>query len=398
VRVLLALTYYRPHISGLTVYVERLARALVEAGHAVTVLTSRYDDSLPRESEDDGVRVVRVPVAARVGKGVVMPTHGRTAGRLIAEHDVLSIHVPQLEAAALAFRARLHRRPSIMTYHCDLRLPAGLLNRAADGVVAVSNRMCAKWADAVVVYTEDYAERVPLLRGVRHKREVIPPPVVMPSPSAAAVAAFRRHHRLVAPDGSPRPTIGMASRFAAEKGIDVLIAALPALISRFPDLQVAFAGQHEDIVGEADYRRRLAEPIRSLGARWRFCGQLDPVDEMPSFLGALDCLVLPSVNSTESFGLVQVEAMLCGTPVVASDLPGVRTVVRATGMGEIAPPGNAAALAESIGKVLEQRRDYIRPRSSIEREYSLGTTVDRYTSVFERLADARVEWPSEEAA
>jgi glycosyltransferase involved in cell wall biosynthesis len=398
VRVLLALTYYRPHISGLTVYVERLSKALVEAGHTITVLTSRYEDSLPRESEDDGVRIVRAPVAARVGKGVLMPAHGRTAGRLIAEQDVVSIHVPQLEAAALALRARLHRRPSVMTYHCDLRLPAGLFNRAADSVVAVSNRVCAKLADAVVAYTEDYAQSVPLLRGVREKLEVIPPPVVMPSPSHAAVASFRRRHGLVSPDGSPHATIGMASRFASEKGIDVLIAALPRLIARFPDLQVAFAGPYEDIVGERDYRSRLAEPIRGLGDRWRFCGPLDPVAEMPAFLGALDCLVLPSVNSTESFGLVQVEAMLCGTPVVASDLPGVRTVVRTTGMGEIAPPGEPAALAEAVGRVLEQRDSYVRPRSAIEHEYALGTTVRRYESLFERLVGAAAAWPSEEAA
>jgi glycosyltransferase involved in cell wall biosynthesis len=386
-RVLLALTYYRPHISGLTVYVERLSKALAEEGHDVTVLTSRYDDSLPRESREGGVRVVRVPVAARVGKGVIMPLHGRTAGRLIVEHDVVSIHVPQFEAAALALRARAHRRPSVMTYHCDLRLPAGVVNRAADRVVAVSNRLCANLANSVVAYTEDYAESVPLLRGAREKLEVIGPPVVMPSPTAQEVAMFRRRHGLVAKKGSPRPTIGLAGRFAAEKGIDVLLAALPTLIVRYPDLQIVFAGPHENIVGERDYRRRLAEPIRRLGDRWQFCGPLDPVTEMPAFLGALDCLVLPSVNSTESFGLVQVEAMLCGTPVVASALPGVRTVVSTTGMGELAPPGDAAALAEAIGRVLDERQKYVRPREEIERAYSVETTVGRYTSLFEQLLE-----------
>jgi glycosyltransferase involved in cell wall biosynthesis len=275
-----------------------------------------------------------------------------------------------------------------MTYHCDLRLPSGLLNRAAGRVVALSNRVCARLTDAVVAYTDDYADAVPLLRRMREKLEVIPPPVVMPSPSPEAVATVRRRHALVSPDGTRPPTIGMASRFASEKGIDVLVAALPALIARFPELQVAFAGPYENIVGEEDYRRRLAAPIASLGDRWRFCGPLDPVAEMPAFLGALDCLVLPSVNSTESFGLVQVEAMLCGTPVVASDLPGVRTVVRTTGMGETTPPGNAAALAGAVGRVLERKESYTQPRSAIEREYALETTVRRYESLFERLTGA----------
>jgi glycosyltransferase involved in cell wall biosynthesis len=378
VRVLLALTYYRPHISGLTIYVERLATALAARGHEVTVLTSQYDRALPREASEHGVRVVRVPVAFRVGKGVVMPSYGRVATRLVRSHDVLSIHVPQFDAAGLALRARLFRRPALLTYHCDLQLPPGLLNRVADRVVAGSNHAAAVLATRIVAYTNDYAESTPLLRRFREKVEVVPPPVVMPLPDSRAVEHFRRSHGILRPDGTRRPTIGMAARFAAEKGIDVLLAALPILKRRFPDLQVLFAGQYEDLLGEERYRARLAGGIEALGDRWRFLGPLDPAVEMPAFLAALDCLVVPSVNSTESFGLVQVEAMLCGTPVVASALPGVREVVRRTGMGASVPPGDSAALAEAVGHVLARPERYVRPRPEIERLYDLSVTVDRY--------------------
>ena len=64
-RVLFVLTYYRPHVSGLTIYVEHLARALAARGHQVTVLTSHYQRNLAYEEMLDGVRVVRVPVAFR---------------------------------------------------------------------------------------------------------------------------------------------------------------------------------------------------------------------------------------------------------------------------------------------------------------------------------------------
>ena len=72
-RILAALTYYRPYISGLTIYAERLARALVQRGHAVTVLTMRHDDALPPDEVVDGVRIVRAPVLARLGKGLLAP-------------------------------------------------------------------------------------------------------------------------------------------------------------------------------------------------------------------------------------------------------------------------------------------------------------------------------------
>ena len=69
-KILTVLTYYRPHTSGLTIYAERLARAFVKRGHQVTVMTTQYDSSLPREETMDGVKVIRVPVALRVSEGL----------------------------------------------------------------------------------------------------------------------------------------------------------------------------------------------------------------------------------------------------------------------------------------------------------------------------------------
>jgi len=134
-RILQVLTYYRPWISGLTIYVERLARGLAKQGHQVTVLTSQYDPALPLAETKDGVVIVRVPVAARVSKGVVMPSFGFMARWLMAGHDVLHMHLPQFDAAGLAINARIKSKPSLFTYHCDVFLPAGLVNRVAQPVV-----------------------------------------------------------------------------------------------------------------------------------------------------------------------------------------------------------------------------------------------------------------------
>ena len=73
-KVLMVLTYYHPHWTGLTAYAKRLAEGLVRRGHAVTVLTSRHLPSLPQEEFLEGVRVVRLPVAGRISRGVVMPS------------------------------------------------------------------------------------------------------------------------------------------------------------------------------------------------------------------------------------------------------------------------------------------------------------------------------------
>jgi glycosyltransferase involved in cell wall biosynthesis len=377
-RLLTALTYYRPYVSGLTVYVERLAQAWARAGHQVTVLTSQYDPRLAPHELVAGVEIVRVPVALRVSKGVIMPTIGREAGRRIRQADVVSLHLPQFDAAGIAVRARLHRKPVVLTYHCDLRLPPGLLSPPAMVAVDLANRIAAAAADSIVAYTDDFARHTRFLARRHAKLRVIPPPVEVVEPPADALAEFCRGL-----DGH-RPTIGMAARLATEKGVEYVVAAMPRILERHPQARVLFAGQYESVLGEADYARRLAPLIAGLGEHWKFLGVLDP-QRMALFFRACDVTVLPSLNSTESFGLVQIESMLCGTPVVASDLPGVRQPVLSTGMGRIIPRRDAAALSEAVLDVLDHREQMKVDAENLRAIYSPAAVAGQYLELFEEL-------------
>ncbi|HHH40627.1 MAG TPA: glycosyltransferase family 1 protein [Chloroflexi bacterium] len=384
-RILFVLTYYRPHVSGLTIYVERLARAMARRGHTVTVLTSQYDRTLPREEVRDGVRVVRAPVLFRVSKGVIMPTFGLLATRLVRQHDVISLHLPQFDAAGVALRGRLMGKPTTLTYHCDLSLPPGLFNRFVNRVVDVMNDLAGRLADVIVAYTEDFARHSPYLSRFYHKVRVIPPPVEIPHPRPEAVAAFAQRHSL-----NGHRVIGMAARLATEKGVEYLLYALPRILEEFPNARVLFAGQYRNVLGEEAYARRLAPLLERYQDHWEFLGVLNP-EEMAVFYANSDVLVLPSLNSTESFGLVQVEAMLCGTPSVASDLPGVRQPVYQTGMGEVVPVADADSLAEAILRVLRERERYVRPREEIEARFSTERTAQGYEALFRELLDGKRE-------
>ena len=326
------------------------------------------------------MRVVRVPVRMRVSKGVIMPSFGWMATGLVRAHDVVSLHLPQFDAAGVALRGRLLGRPTTLTYHCDLSLPPGPLNRVVDVAVDVMNRLAALWAYRIVAYTEDFANHSPFLLRHARKVEIIPPPVEVPAVSAEAVAAFRARHGL---DGRTT-VIGMAARLATEKGVEVLLSALPRVLAERPDTRVLFAGQHERVLGEEAYARRLAPLFARHGERWRFLGVLSP-EEMTAFFCSLDVIVVPSLNSTESFGLVQVEAMLCGTPSIASALPGVRQPVLQTAMGEVVPVGDSERLADAILRVVRRRADYVKPRAEIERRFSTARTIDGYEALFECL-------------
>jgi glycosyltransferase involved in cell wall biosynthesis len=380
-RILTALTYYRPHTSGLTIYAERLARALVDRGHEVTVLTSRFEPELPLEEIADGVRVLRVPVAARIGKGVLMPTLGLVATREVLSHDVQLLHLPQFDAAGLALRGRLFRRPTVLTYHCDLLLPPGLFNRFVNTTVHAMNHLAARSAHRIVAYTDDFAAHSPYLTRYADKRVVILPPVELPPVS-----------RSLEPRGwvqSSGPVIGMATRLASEKGVEVLLDALPFIVERFPNARILFAGQHEGVWGEQEYADRLRPRIEEQRAagRWTWLGILSPA-EMASFFEQLDLLVVPSLNSTESFGLIQIEAMMKGKPAVASDLPGVRQPVRMTGMGEVVAVGDAEALAEAVVRVLEGPERYAGNPKAVAERFHPARCAEAYEDLFLEIAAA----------
>jgi glycosyltransferase involved in cell wall biosynthesis len=207
------------------------------------------------------------------------------------------------------------------------------------------------------------------------KVRVILPPVVIPEPRPAEVAALRGRIGL-----NDQRMIGFAARFAYEKGAGYLINAIPRILEEVPNVRLVFAGPYKEVIGETIWDD-LQPLIRQYEPYLTFLGTLNPA-QMADFFAACDVVTVPSINNTESFGLVQVEAFMCGTPVVATDLPGVRQPVRMTGMGEIVPVGDAAGLADGIIKVLKNRAAYVRPRAEIMQRFALESTVDAYEELF----------------
>ena len=381
-KILIVLTYYRPHTSGLTIYAERLAQAFAERGHEVTVLTSQYDPSLPRDEVQEGVHIVRVPVLFRLSKGVIMPGFGMAANRWVHWADVIQLHLPQFDAAGIALRGRLAHKPTVITYHCDVSLPPSLVGMGANVGIRVMNNLAALFTHKIVTYTRDYAENSDYLTRYMHKLQVIPPPVTLPAASREVIHAFAEQNELQA----HRPVIGMAVRFATEKGVEVMLEALPEILKVYPKAQVLFAGPYQNIVGEEAYFRRLIPEIRKYEAtgNWRFLGTLNPA-QMAVYYPNLDVLVLPSLNSTEAFGLVQIEAMMNGVPCVASDLPGVRQPVKIHQMGKIIGIHDSKGLAASVLAILAAPDAFKSDPQAIKTRYMPATIAGEYEMLFAEL-------------
>ena len=237
-------------------------------------------------------------------------------------------------------------------------------------------------ADGVYAASQTAASRGQVKYKLAAPLNILPTPVVLPDATEAQVVAFAEEHNQ---DGK-RPVIGMASRFATEKGVEILLDAMPRVLEVFPNAMVQFAGSYQNIIGEEAYYERLYPRIDAYQeeGRWKFMGNLAP-EQMARFYPNLDVLVMPSLNSTEAFGLVQIEAMMNGTPSIASALPGVRQPVMRHSMGEVVPIGDSAALAEALIRVLSEPEKHQQDPEPIMTEYKPDTIASTYEALFDEM-------------
>jgi glycosyltransferase involved in cell wall biosynthesis len=268
----------------------------------------------------------------------------------------------------------------VLTYQCDLRLPHGMIHSIANPVSNAANHVAAWGSDAIVSLTRDYAEHSAYLVQYMNKLHVLDALVELAPASEMDIQAFRAKFGI----HPGQRIIGMAARLASEKGVEYLVEALPQVLAHIPNARVLFVGSYQNVVGEHAYAARVLPMIDGLKDHWSLLGNLSPV-EMTAFFKTLDVLVMPSLNSTEAFGLVQVEAMSCGTPVIASDLPGVRVPVTMSGMGRIVPVADAPAIAQAILDILAEPERYRGNYAEVMHKYSPDVIAAGYEKLFEDI-------------
>lgn len=376
--ILILLLYYVPHRTGLTIHVQRVAEELVRRGHEVTVLTARYSNDLPRDEDmHNGVRVVRLWAPIQISRGMIMPAYPWAVYFAMRQADVVSIHTPMMESALVALIAKIARVKVVATHHGDLVLPEGRLNRFITRTMLGFFRFMARNAAQLIGYSQDYADHSYYLKPFLDKTTIIYPPIHMPDPNPQRVAELRAQWQ-----HNGGPVIGYSGRFVQEKRPDLAIRALAVVNQHYPDARLVFAGQYE-IPYEDTWEREQAL-VQQYQDQLIFLGVLTDMQAMADFYAACDVIVLPS--DTECFALVQVEAMLSGTPMVMTDIPGGRVPVQVTGMGKLARQGDANAIGQAIVDVLQHPDQYRFSREHIEACFSFKETVDRYEEVFRRYA------------
>ncbi|MGW4639513.1 glycosyltransferase family 4 protein [Sphaerisporangium sp. NPDC004334] len=364
------LNYYSPYVSGLTDSARAIAEGLAGRGWRVAVVAAQHDRSLPRRESRAGVEIFRCPVVTTISRGPVSVSLPFVAARVARASSVANLHIPMLEAGPIA---RLCApTPVVTTYHIDLWLRRSVMSPAVIGAVDASARMAMRNSAAVVTNSDDQARHSRLWPSLRRTDlRAIPAPC---QERGGGRPSFRE---------GPGLHVGFAGRIAAEKGLQYLVRAFRALPE--PGARLLLAGDYEKVAGGSD----IARVRQAIGddPRVRLLGLLDGA-RMRDFYASIDVFALPSIS--ESFGIVQAEAMMAGVPSVTTDIPGGRFPVTSTGFGRLVRPGDAPAITEAIGELraMTPERRAAGAREARAR-FGLEACIDAYEKLFRELGAGR---------
>lgn len=360
------LQYYKPHVSGLTNMAADLAEFATASGFDVHVHCVSSSGP-PGVTVLNGVTVHSYRRSFSLGRGVFSLQLIREIWRMRGQPGIAHAHMPYPESFLLAWMLGPDWK-LIATFQCDAPMTGGLANLIAHAL-DVSQKAFIRRAEFTVASSDDYARHSRLAQVMAEHRGLAIPAIS--SDRSGGVPAFAR------PD---RRYLGFLGRPTSEKGINVVLAAL----DRLPEeVCLLLAGPTVGLSEKASFDREKFNRLAKDG-RIQSLGFLEE-SQIADFYASLEVFLLPSTNSFEAFGIVQVEAISAGIPVVASNLPGVRTIVQTTGFGEIVEIGDPDDLARGVMTALTGIYDSDAARAVLEQIYLSPKPEEAYLRLYERM-------------
>jgi glycosyltransferase involved in cell wall biosynthesis len=336
-RLLVVTDFFYPHWTGISKSVYSLTKALADT-LAITVLTVRFDKSLRKKETVEDISIIRSNYLLTVSRSKYSFAMLADFLSLVGKTDIVLINSPSANIVFFSLFAKLFGKKLLIFHQGDLILPGGLLNYVIQKLFDLSCFISFSLADKVSTYTEDYAKYSRVIKPFLKKFTPVLLPISMKEKGKGtlpAIAKLQQEKKII---------FGFAGRFVEEKGFDILFRAIPQVIAKLPNAHFVIAGQemsYEDFFGK---NQQLFDSAKNY---MTFLGLLKD-GELQQFYSDIDGIVVPS--RSDCFNLVQAEAMLCGTPALVSDIPGLRYLVKESGFGLMFQSASPDALAQAIIK------------------------------------------------
>ncbi|MBB5915635.1 phosphatidylinositol alpha-mannosyltransferase [Nocardia transvalensis] len=355
---------------GVQSHVVELAEVLIERGHRVSVLAPAAEGTPLPDYVVSAGKAVAIPYNGSVARLSFGPTAYNRLRRWIAENDFDVLHIHEPNAPSLSMLAlKVAEGPIVATFHTS----------------TTKSLVLSTFQGVLRPYHEKISGRIAVSELARRWQVEALGSDAVEIPNGVDVPGFARAPRL---EGYPRPggTVLFLGRYdEPRKGMAVLLGALPELVRRHPDVEILIVGRGD----EARLRREAGD----LAGHLRFLGQVSDA-EKASAMRSADVYCAPNLGG-ESFGIVLVEAMAAGTPVVAGELDAFRRVLRDGAAGVLVPVGDSARLAVAINELLgdpDRREALVRAANQVVGEYDWPVVAEQILRVYETVTvgDTRV--------
>jgi len=328
-------------------YLKDLISEQVRQGFSVAALVHGSGSSFRSTQEEFrpadaySIMLVRAATWFHVGYLPVNPTFTMALNRLLTEFepDCIHFHLPNVGGMWALLSSRAKKVPWIITWHSDINTPgAGRLVHWAYRFYRPFERRMLSNSSMVIMTSKSYLAHAPALRPFRDRCVILPLGLPQRNASVATDSCT--------PNSMRSFKCLFVGRLAFYKGVDVLLNALSAT-----------RGIELTIVGDGPLRKPLEKKIGILGIsdKVNLKGSVSD-EELLQCYKAADVVCLPSTDKTEAFGMVLLEAMQCGKPIIATDIPGsgVPWVAAHASISRIVPPENVQALAEALESMRDQ--------------------------------------------
>lgn len=374
---------YYPVLGGIENHTRHLAEAMQKRGHEVEVLVTSRDRRTRRETIN-GVPVLKTARWVNLSSAPISPRlaweYWRRLFSRAKRPDVVHLQAPyppgELAWLFGSFLPKFGRKhpATVLTYQSDIIKQKRLGFFYGPFLRAVLRRV-----DLIIATSPNYIESSPFLQPLKEKCAVVPlgiPLEPFENPPDATPA------RLAGIKARPAPLLLFTGRLRYYKGLQYLVEAMPQIDPAARLIIVGIGPQ------EAALREMVAR--LGLGERVIFAGEVSDA-ELPAYYAGSDIFVLPACERSEAFGLVQLEAMASGKPVISTELGTGTSYVNLDGeTGLVVPPADPAGLAAAANKLLADpalreemgRRGQQRARA----EFGLTRLVDRIEEIYIRVS------------
>lgn len=355
--------YYPPHMGGIEIYLQSLVRYQAQSCSVKVIVANDGTDTI--HECKDGAGVLRLSCLGTIKSMPLCPALPWHLSR--AQADVIHMHMPN-PAAAFAYLVSRCQIPLVLTHHSDT-IGREKIRRLSEPFVQDAMRRASR----IIVSSAKYAETSAELASHRDKIDVIPHGI------DPAMHAVTEPERVKIIQGKYGPNIVVAiGRLVAFKGFEFLIRAMRAVPANLL------------LIGEGPLRNHLEVVARqcSVSRRVFFMGKIDN-EQIANYLSAADVFAMPSISRAESFGIVQLEAMAAGLPIVNTSIDSGVPEVSLDGItGMTVPPADTHALSQALTSLLTDREKRLRMgeagKSRVCKEFSEEQMSVRTMQVYEK--------------